>query len=314
MPDPNADAVSAVNSAQDTTTTDKTTTDTTTDVKKTATADPAKSIATTAITDTKDAQAAPQDWPEDWRTRMSGGDEKLLKRLERINSPKDVFQSWLEADKKINSAKLKPELPKNPTPEQVSAYRAALGVPEKPEGYDTKLEGYEIDDAHRPFVDDFLQRMHAKHASPELVKEALQTYYAINERQQVQMTALDNEAKKTTHAGLRQEWGAEYDDNIAVIKTMLTTAPEGIDELVGSARLPDGTSIINNPVFVRWIASQARTLYPLETIVPAGGGDKMEAIETEMRSIESKMGTKDYTEADRQRYAKLTGVKNSVKK
>ena len=76
---------------------------------------------------------APQTWPDNWRQEMAGGDEKELKRLERMKAPTDVYKSYRELEK-LKSSFTPP--PKRPTadssPEEVAAYREAAGLPADP--------------------------------------------------------------------------------------------------------------------------------------------------------------------------------------
>ena len=40
-------------------------------------------------------------WPDDWRQKMAGGDEKALKRLVRYQSPQGVMKALLAADARL---------------------------------------------------------------------------------------------------------------------------------------------------------------------------------------------------------------------
>lgn len=98
------------------------------------------------------------DWPEDWRSKAAGGDEKLMKFLERYNSPKAVVGALVDARKLISQGVNRP--PKaDATPEEVAAWRAENGIPEKPDGYEVSLpDGFVIGEADKPVVDSFLDR------------------------------------------------------------------------------------------------------------------------------------------------------------
>ncbi|MGD9659607.1 MAG: hypothetical protein AB7U61_18530, partial [Methylocystis sp.] len=77
-----------------------------------------------------------------------------MKRLERFNGPRDIVDSFLEADKKIRGGKIKTAFPDNATPEQITAWRKENGIPETPDGYDIKNlgDGYVVGEADMPRV------------------------------------------------------------------------------------------------------------------------------------------------------------------
>ena len=68
-----------------------------------------------------------QDWSDDWRSKMAGGDAKEAKRLERFASPKEVFKSYRAFETRLSSGELKSALPKDAKPEQLTAWRAENG-------------------------------------------------------------------------------------------------------------------------------------------------------------------------------------------
>src|SRR5512135_169053 len=58
------------------------------------------------------ADAAPADkaivpdWPDDWREKLAGNDEKALKRLGRFASPAGIFKSFRELEAKFSRGEL----------------------------------------------------------------------------------------------------------------------------------------------------------------------------------------------------------------
>jgi hypothetical protein len=230
-------------------------------------------------------------WPEDWRTQMAGGDEKLLKQLERYASPRDVSNAWVALRTKVSSGELKSALPKDAKPEEIAKWREENGVPDKPEGYKMP-EGVVIGDADKPHINGFLKTMHAKNASPELVQEGIKYYFAMQEAQIAQLAEGDETHKQEMEDTLRAEWGGQYRANVNAISTMLDGAPGGIKDKILSARMADGRAVANDPEVLRWLATTARELNPVATVVPAGG-DQTKAIDDEIASLKSLMGNRE---------------------
>ncbi len=75
----------------------------------------------------------------DWRKQVSGGDEAAAKLLERYTTADAFGKAHLEAVKKISAGEFAKPLPKDAKPEQVTEWRKANGIPEKPEDYFEKL-------------------------------------------------------------------------------------------------------------------------------------------------------------------------------
>lgn len=229
-------------------------------------------------------------WPEDWRDQMANGDEKVRKQLDRFASPKDVTNAWRAMQTKLSSGELKSTLPKDAKPEDVAKWRAENGIPEKHTDYKMP-EGVVVGDADKPLIDLFLQEMHGKNASPEMVQTAVASYYKIQEQQAAAIAEADVAHKDEMENTLRAEWGPEYRSNVNAVVSMLSTAPGGIKDKILSARMADGRAITNDPDVLRWLASTARELNPVATVVPAGG-DQMGAINDEIGALEKLMGNR----------------------
>lgn len=231
------------------------------------------------------AEPPKAEWGDDWRTKLAG--EKADKQLERMASPKDVYNAWKALQTRLSSGELKAALPKDAKPEDIAKWRAENGIPEKHTDYKMP-EGMAIGEADKPMIDLFLQDMHGKNASPEVVQAAVQSYYKIQEANAARLAEADVAHKAEMEDTLRAEWGGEYRGNVNAIKGMLESAPGGIADKILSARMGDGRAIANDPAVLAWLASTAREINPVATVVPAGG-DQMGAITDEIASIEKLM-------------------------
>src|SRR5437899_6272156 len=108
------------------------------------------------------APATPaQTWPEDWREQIYGSDPKLLARLQRYGSVKDVANALVAAQNRISSGELKSALKANATPEEAAAWRLENGIPETPDKYDLKMpSGIVFGEADKPFIDSYPKHPH----------------------------------------------------------------------------------------------------------------------------------------------------------
>jgi len=269
--------------------------------------------------------AAPADWPEDWRAKLAGDDEKLGKRLERFKSPKDVWQSFLSAEAKISSGQMKPVLPKDATEEDIAAYRKEIGVPEKADGYLESLpNGLVIGDADKPMADSFLSAAHAANMPPEFVGAALDWYYKSQETQVAETQASDKAFRAESEDALRSEWGGEYRANQTALKNFLDSQPmydeeAGISfgDLMRGARGPDGRLLGDNPAFLNWALTLANNENPAGFVPPANGGSQANSVAEEIAAIEKTMrinrSAYDKDEKMQARYLQLISAREKLK-
>lgn len=274
-------AATTTTAAADTTATTKAADTTTTTTADTKAAD-TKAADTTAATTTTTKDVAPE-WAADWRTKLAG--EKADKQLERMASPKDVYNAWKALQTRLSSGELKAALPKDAKPEDIAKWRAENGIPEKHTDYKMP-EGMAIGEADKPMIDLFLQDMHGKNASPEVVQAAVQSYYKIQEANAARLAEADVAHKAEMEDTLRAEWGGEYRGNVNAIKGLLDS--RGVTDKMLSARMGDGRAVANDPEVLSFLAWAAREINPVATVVPAGG-DQMGAITDEIASIEKLM-------------------------
>lgn len=281
---------------------------------------PAAAEPPAAVLDTADpaAPAAPQNWPDNWRDLLAGDDEGGKKQLERMSSPSDVMKAYRELVKKQGSGQLINKLPDNPTPEQLAEFRKANGIPETPDKYDLTLsDGLVIGEADKPLVDGFVKQMHDMNASPQMVKNALQFYFAEQTKQIEQVATQDSENRVKATQALQAEWGGEFKQNVDMAKNLLV-GQFGADTAgaLFFARMPDGTIFGNNPSVLKGLVALAKEVNPAATLVPAGGnqvaaiGDEISKYETMLRDNPQEY----YRDSKHQeRFAQLMSARDALK-
>ncbi len=239
---------------------------------------------------------APSKWPDDWRDQIAGGDEKYRKELGRFSSFDAYAKSQRALRQKLSSGEYKRAEAFDPewNDEQKATWRKDNGIPDKPDGYEMpKVDGYEFTEADKPGVELFMGKMHAANAPPAAVKEALGVYAALVAQAKERITNLDREHKVKLEDDLRAEWGNDYRPNLKLMDRALKDAeflPGGMGEgglgtAFRSARMPDGTALINHPGFAGFLAQLARERYGEAAMLPGAEVAALSSREDEIKRI-----------------------------
>jgi hypothetical protein len=237
--------------------------------------------------------AADKPWiADDWRERIAGDDPKALQRLQRFPDVGSVFKSFREMEAKFSSGQVRQPLPENPTPEQIAEYRQANNIPEKFSDYQIELsDGLVIGEADRPLVDAVLERAHAVNASPEVVNAVLDEFFVIQEQRAQEAAQRVETDKANLIETLKGEWGGNFRAEMVAVHNLVQQAPDGLGDLILTARLADGSLLGNNIAATKWLAGVARELNPAGTVVPNAGGDQLGAIKDQIAEMEKEMST-----------------------
>ena len=263
----------------------------------------------------------PHDWPDDWREKMAEGDDKFLKRLQRMKSPKDVANWGRNAEKQWKQGADPDPFPSEGTDEEKSTWRKTRSIPEKPEEYikDFSLpDGLVIGENDKPLVDDYLATAHQMNLPPEVVKNNLGWYFKMRDQEIQKRTELDEQNKQATAEELKAEYGPDFKKYLGAAYNLLENAPEGVMGALTEARMSDGTKLGNHPQIVRWLAQMALEINPAATVVPGSGAGSLASIDKEMADIEQLQKTdrdKYWGNAAIQaRYRELLEAKDRLKK
>ena len=261
-----------------------------TEVKAEAKQEPAKADKTTVLTEkAKDEKSA---YPDDWRKRFSKGDEKELKRLERMTSPEDVYDSFRNIEKKMSKGKEPDPFPNEGTDEEKSSWRKNHNVPNEAGDYlkNIKLDdGLVIGENDKPLIDEFLSVMHANNRDPGSVRDALNAYYKMQDRASQERIQKDGQDKTVARDTLRDEMGNDFQRNLQAAYGVFADAPEEVRDNILAARLPDGTALGNHVPTLKFLAHLGLETNPWATVVPGGTAGTMGTIDTEIATIEKRM-------------------------
>lgn len=209
----------------------------------------------------EEKDAAPAEWPTDWREKLAGDNDKLAKRLARFTSPEALLKSWQSLEQKLSSGEYKRTLPDDASDEDKAAWRKENGIPDAPDGYTLpEIKGHEWSDADKQIAGTFLADLHAAN-TPQPVAEAALKWYANFQAQRMEAIAdLDRTDTEAREDALRTEWGPkDYRPHIK-LATQTFQDDEFISpdlrSLLASARTPDGRRVILHPDFTRFLAER----------------------------------------------------------
>lgn len=224
---------------------------------------------------------------------MAGGNEKRLNMLKRFASPIALAEAQEQAREKISKGQLRQPLKEGATPEEVAEYRAANGVPEAPEKYDTSLpDGLVIGEADKPLVDGYLKYAHDKNIPNEVVKANLGWYYQEQTRQAEAQFERDASGKVAVVDDLKAEYGPNYKRYVAHADSFMLKAGESFRDSLMQARMPDGSLVGANPTAVRWLINTALELDPVGTVDPAGNSTSLATAEAELAGLIKESGNR----------------------
>ena len=276
---------------------------------------------TTALESTDEVKTvAPVDWPDDWREKMAGTDEKFLKRLQRMKSPNDVAQWGKNAEKQWKQGADPDPFPKEGTDEEKSAWRKTRNVPNEPGEYlkDFSLpDGLVIGENDKPIVDDYLSTAHQMNLPPEVVRQNLEWYFKMRDGEIQKRTEKDVQDKSTIVETLRAEMGSDFKKYLGAAYELLESAPDGVLEALTESRMADGMKLGNHPQIVRWLSQMALELNPAAAVVPGGGATAMASVQSRMTEIEGIMGqdrNRYYREGLDKEYQRLVEVTEKANK
>lgn len=211
---------------------------------------------------------------------MAGGDEESLKALKRFRDPVGLWNKIRNQEKLIAQRKAAPQKPGiDATPEEITAWRAEVGLPPEPKGFIENLkfpDGRILGDDDKPVAESFAKAIFdAADPTPQgIVNAAFNWYGAQLEEAAMLQTEGDIDAKVECKVALAKEFGSQREVERAfkhIEIALFDDAPEGLaDRLFRGARGSDGKLLGNDPQFIGWLSTLARKTAPIDDVMPAG--------------------------------------------
>lgn len=243
------------------------------------------------------------------RETLAGGDENLLRSLERYKSTDAISKAFKEARNAAKNAGKPVSISDKSTPEEVKAYREAYGIPDDVAAYPAEFrQDYKPTEADAAILPEFKAAMHSKNVPPAAAAAALEWYQDFATAQKQELDGKLAKTAKETQAALRSEWGGEYDGNLGAVRELMTThlGADGFGDMM-ELRMMDGSRLQDHPGFVKMMAQVATDFYGSNAIF---NGD----IETTTKTIDQKLEEyRDMQLKDPEKY-KSTAVQEEVAK
>lgn len=227
---------------------------------------------TTTTTETQQTtQAAP-----DWRSAIP----ETLRNDPSLSTFKDVgslAQSLVETKRMLGSRIPLPNA--NSKPEDWAEIYNKLGRPETPDKYELppkeQMSGLELDPN---LTKAFLAKFHERGLTSKQVSGILQDYAGMATAQQQQQAEQQQQALQAGQEALRKEWGAGYNDHLAMAQQAVTQ--------LGGAELKEHlnrTGMGNDPVLIKLFATIGKklgddTLHGTSTRLTHSPGEAKQAI------------------------------------
>jgi hypothetical protein len=238
--------------------------------------------------------ATPQtgNWPTNWR-ELVATDPAEQERLKRFTDFPQIWKSFRNMETKLSSGGYKQALPENATPEQMTAYRKANGIPDTPQGYfDSLPDDVVLGEDDKTTLGMFAEALHEQNADPKIFQTVMQTAQKLIEANQEEVVNAQIALKEQSRHQLYNTWGpAEYKTNINAVANWLQGMPESLRARFEGAQLADGNMMLNDAEFLMWAAQDIRQNNPGLAIMPGGGGDAIANLETQLAENRKMMAT-----------------------
>lgn len=253
----------------------------------------------TQATNGKDDSQSTGIWPDNWREEWASANgaegkvaEQRLKRLGRWDQPGRVFDSYLEMEQTLKKADIRTPFPEEGDEKAQAKWRKDNNIPAEAAGYLEELpDGLVIGEEDMAGMTTLAETMHAAHAPAGMAHAAISAYYKHVENVLAQQAEADAEAARKATDDLAQTYGPDSRRNTNDLEAWLGSAGEELKNKIYSARTQDGTPLLSEPGFLKWMIGQMRTINPLQTVPGLGGGDPAAALADEIAAIEKTIRT-----------------------
>jgi len=211
----------------------------------------------TANPETEAPEAEAETGEATWRSAIE--DDKVRKLADRFNTPADMAKAYAELNTEFSQRVKVPGEDAND--EDLAKFRKLMGVPESVDNYtlsrpDHIDEGTFESEEFQGMLQGVVGRMHEAGATQAQVDAAIGTYFELEAAQQATTAQNDERFQKDAEAGLRQEWGEDYDANLSFAKQALSKFKFGED--LKQTELSNGMLLGSNPDFLRVMANYGR--------------------------------------------------------
>jgi hypothetical protein len=226
----------------------------------------------------------------DWRDGIAGDDDKFKSTLTRFADQGAFGVAFREAQQKIRSGQLRPELAEDADEAAIKDYREQNNIPLEAAGYLEDLpDGLIVGEDDKDLILDFMGAAHKVNADRKFTNAAIGWLNDFEESQQDAIVELDAEQSRETTDALRDDkdgWGKDYRTNMNLVKSVLSTyMGEAATEQLLNGRYQDGRGFMNDVNVLKGWANLARAVNDVAPLIAQdtealqGLHDRIEEIE-----------------------------------
>lgn len=196
-----------------------------------------------------------------WRSALP--DEfKEHEFVKDCQKPGDFVKRAIDTKAELDALQAKmansiPKLPENPTPEQVKAFKDALGVPEKAEAYEFKpAEGVTHSPEMVAFARDIFFKAGLNQEQAEVITQGWDAFMSALEKGQADAVKA---AKEKAEADLKKELGDQFNETVALSQRLWAKhMGQEFNSFLEETKLNDGTALGNHPLLIRFFSKLSR--------------------------------------------------------
>lgn len=232
---------------------------------------------------TVDIKAATSLLDGDWREDLP---DDLKETAKRFTSKADAIRAIQDLRKRESQVRVPG---KNATPEEVAAYRKAVGIPEKPEEYEfPKLKDEELTDEVKESRAAWSKRFHDLGVPKTTAKALIDSLAEESAKLQEAQVKADKSFAEAQENALRSEWkGDEYDRNKALANRafaeVANRAGLTLDALT-KIETKDGRFLMDRAEVVRMFAAIGREMAE-GSIGPTLTEGEKETLDDQIRAV-----------------------------
>jgi hypothetical protein len=146
-----------------------------------------------------------------------------------------------------------------------------------------------LGEADKPIVASIAEVALAENMPPQAFNALVSKYYQIQDQQIAAREEADHEQRINAQQDLIRDMGPDFKANMNALKSLWGQAPEGLADMVLTARTADGKIVGDMPQVVAYFANLARELNPAATLLPAGGDQSLASVQSRKAEIEKSM-------------------------
>ncbi len=225
-----------------------------------------------------EAEEKVEEKPDDWRAVLTSEDSK--KFAESSPDVEHLVNRALDMRRQLATAITPPG--KDAKPEELTAHRKKIGVPEEASGYDIPRPEHLDEETFnsepvQKILETFREQAHSLNVPKETFQAQVGTYWAMEKALVEAQKAEDQKFADESEAGLRKLWpGEEYDKN----KDYMGRAAQAIFgndlEEVRNLETKDGRFVLDHPVMLRGLAAIGREMEQGGLVPPLSDSERSE--------------------------------------